>query len=71
MRLPEPKAKRKNNLEGQMLQRGLFSEGFKWNLCQLVQHQGEVPGGDNSVPIETIQEMSEIFIFSEINGGVA
>ena len=35
---------KENSLEGQMLQRGLF-KGLKWSLCQLVQHQGEVPGG--------------------------
>ena len=58
-----------------MLQRGLFN-WFKWNLCQLVQHQEEVPGGNfpssfGSVSVETIQEMSEIFIFAYVNGSVS
>ena len=53
-----------NSLEGQMLKGSLFN-GFKWSLYQLVQHQGEVPGGDTppsfgSVSVETILEMSEI-----------
>ena len=33
------------SLEGQMLQQGLF-DGFKGSLCELVKHQGKVPGGD-------------------------
>ena len=41
-----------------------------------MQHQGEVAGGFaplslRSVPVETAQEMSEIFIFADINEGVA
>ena len=63
-----------NNLKGQMLQTGLF-KGFKRSLCQLVQHQGEVPGGDapppfRSVSVEAIQEVSEIFIFTDIDIGI-
>ena len=63
---------KENSLEGQMLQRGLF-KGFKGSLCQLVQHQGKVPGGDapltvRSIYVETIQETSEIFIFADIYG---
>ena len=55
---------KEDSLEGQMLQRGLL-KGFKWSLCQLVQHQGEVPGGDapltlGSVSVEAIQETNEI-----------
>ena len=50
--------------------------GFKRTLCQLVQHQGEVPGGDTpltlgSVSVEAVQEMSEILIFADINGGIS
>ena len=57
-----------------MLQRGLF-RGFKWSLCQLVQHQGEVPRGDarptfGSVSVETFQETSEILIFADVNGRI-
>ena len=63
-----------NRLEGQMPQRGLFN-WFKWSLCQLVQHQGEVPGGDTpptfrSVSVETIQKTSEIRIFADIYGQI-
>ena len=63
-----------NSFESQMLQRGLFN-GFKWSLCQLVQHQGEVQGRDapptlRSVSVETTKEMSEILIFSDINGRI-
>ena len=63
------------SLKGQMLQRGLFN-WFKRSLCQLEQNQGEVPGGDSpaafgSVSVETFQETSEIFIFTEINGRVS
>ena len=62
---------KENRLEGQMLQGGLF-DGFKWRLCQLGEHQGEVPGGDTpltfkSVSVETIQETSEMLIFADIN----
>ena len=65
---------KENSLEGQMLQSGLF-KGLKWSLCQLVQNQGEVPGGYapptlRSISVETIQERSEIFIFADINRGV-
>ena len=61
-----------NSLEGQMLQRRLF-KWFKWSPRQLVQHQGEVPGGDSplsfgSVSMEIVQETSEIFILADING---
>ena len=58
-----------------MFQGGLF-KGFKGSLCQLVKHQGKVPGGDaipalGSVSMETVQEMSEILILADINGGIA
>ena len=60
------------SLENQVLQRGLFN-GFKWSLCQLVQHLGEIPRGDapltlRSVSMETIDEPSEILIFPNIYG---
>ena len=60
--LARPKGQEENCLEGQMLQRGLLN-WFKWRLCQLVQNQGEVPGGNSppafgSVSLETIQETS-------------
>ena len=65
----------KNSLEGQVFQGGLL-QGFKWSLCQLVQHQREVPGGDappalRSVSMETIQETSEVLIFADIYSGIA
>ena len=68
--LTRPKGQEENRLEGQMLQGGLFN-WFKRGLCQLVQNQGEVPGGDSppafgSVSVETIQETSEILIFADI-----
>ena len=52
-----------------MLQRCL-PKGFKWSLCQLVQYQGKVPGGNSSpsfgsISVETIQETSEIIIFAD------
>ena len=70
--LVRPQGQEENYLEGQMLQRGFFN-WFKRSLCQLVQNQGEVPGGDfppafGSVSVEIIQEMSEIFIFADANG---
>ena len=57
-----------------MLQRGLF-KGFKGILCELVQHQGKVPGGDapptlGSVSMETIQEMSKVLILLTLMGGI-
>ena len=66
------KGQEENCLQGQMLQRGLFN-WFKISLCQLVQNQGEVPGGDfplafGSVSVETIQEMGDIFVLADING---
>ena len=39
-----------NSLEGQKLQRGLFKR-CTGSLCQLVQHQGEVPGGMPFLPL--------------------
>ena len=58
-----------------MFQGGLF-KGFKGSLCELVKHQGKVPGGDapptlGSVSMETVQETSEIFIIADINGAIA
>ena len=73
--LARPKDQEENCLQGQMLQRGLFN-WFQRSLCQLVQNQGEVPGGDpppafGSVSLETIQKASEIFIFADINERVS
>ena len=48
--LARPKGKEENSFEGQMLQRGMF-HWFKWSLCQLVQDQGEIPGGDPLRPL--------------------
>ena len=64
-----------NSLEGQVFQWGLF-QGFKVSLCQLVQYQGKIPGGDTpptlgSVSVEAIQETGEILIFADINGEVS
>ena len=61
-----------NSLESQMLLKSLFN-GFKWSLCQLVEHQGQVPGGEplltfGSVSVEIIQETSEILIIADIYG---
>ena len=58
-----------------MFQGGLF-KGFKGSLCELVMHQGKVPGGDappalGSVSMESVHETSEIFILADINGGIA
>ena len=71
----QPYGQEENRFEGHVLQRGLFN-WFRWSLCQLVQQQGEVPGGDSppslwSVSVETIQEASEIFIFANINEWVS
>ena len=73
--LARPQGQEENCLEGQMLQGGLFI-WFKMNLCQLVQNLGEVPGGDSSlafgsVSVETNQEMNEIFILIDIEGGIS
>ena len=69
-----PQGQEENSFEGQMFQGGLFY-WFKWSLCQLVQHQGEITGGNappsfGSVSVETIQETSEILIFADINGRI-
>ena len=72
--LARPKGQEENRLEGQML-RGLL-DWFKWSLSQLVQDQWEVPGGDappafGSVSMETIQEMSEIFVLADVEGWIS
>ena len=69
--LPDPRAKRKT-VKGQMLQGGLFN-WFKMNLISWCKNQEEVPGGDSlpafgSASVETIQETSEIFILTDIDG---
>ena len=72
--LARTQGQEENCLEGQMLQGDLFY-WFKWSLCQLVQNQGEVPGGDSppafgSISMETIQETSEIFILADFDGRI-
>ena len=67
-----PKGQEEYRPEGQMLQRGLL-DWFKRSLIQLVQDQGEVPGGYappafGSVSVETVQEMSEIFVLADVEG---
>ena len=67
--------KEKNCLEGQMLQGGL-PNWFKGSLCELVQNQRKVPGGDTpsalgSVSVETVQESGEIFIFADVEGRIS
>ena len=64
-----------NCLEGQMLQGGLFN-WFKMTLVSWCKNQGEVPGGDSlpvfgSVSVETIQETSEIFILTDLDGRIS
>ena len=56
-----------------MLQGGLLN-WFKGSLCELVQNQRYVPGGDTpsalgSVSVETVQETGEIFIFVMLRVG--
>ena len=70
-----PQGQEENSLGSQILQIGLFNP-FEWSLCQLVQHQGEVSGGDapprfGSVSMETVQETSEILIFAETYGRIS
>ena len=70
--LARPQGQEEKCLEGQMLQGGLFN-WFKMNLVSWCKNQGEIPGGDTlpafgSVSVETIQETSEIFILTDIDG---
>ena len=70
-----PQCQEENCLEDQMLQGGLFN-WFKMNLVSWCENQGEVPGGDSppafgSVSVETIQETSEIFILTDIDGQIS
>ena len=65
---------KENTLEGQMHQRGVFN-GLEMRLCQLVLHQGKVPGRHTpptfgSVSVKSIQEMNEILIFADIYGRI-
>ena len=69
--MPELRFKEEDSVESQMLQEGLF-KGFKGSLCELVKNQEKAPGGDvsathMSVSMESIQEMSEIFVLADIN----
>ena len=50
--IARPKGQEENSLESQMLQGGLFN-WFKLNLCQLVQQQGVVRGGD-TIPLHLL-----------------
>ena len=73
--LAPPQGQEENCLEGQMLQGGLFN-WFKMNLVSWCKNQGEVPGGGSplafgSVSVETIQEASEIFILTDIDGRIS
>ena len=55
-----------------------FKEAFNWfkiNLVSWCKNQEEAPGGDSpmafgSVSVEAIQEMSEIFILTDIDGQI-
>ena len=73
--LAQPKGQEEYRLEGQMLQGGLFN-WFKMTLVSWCKNQGEVPGGDSlpafgSVSVETIQETSEIFILTDLDGRIS
>ena len=73
LRLPDPRAKRKTALKVKC-----FKEAFNWlkmNLVTWCKNQEEVPGGDSppafgSVSVEAIQEKSEIFILTDIDGQI-
>ena len=72
--LARTQGQEENCLEGQMLQGGLFN-WFKMNLVSWCKNQGEVPGGGSppafgSVSVEAIQETSEIFILTNIDGQI-
>ena len=69
-KLAPPKGQEENRLEGQILRRGVLDR-FKRSLSQLVQDQLKVPGGNTpptfgSVPMETVQETSEIFVLADV-----
>ena len=73
--LARSQGQEENCLEGQMLQGGLFN-WFKMTLVSWCKNQGEVPGGDSlpafgSVSVETIQETSEIFILTDLDGRIS
>ena len=74
--LARPQGQEENCLEGQMLQGGLLN-WFKMNLVSWCKkNEGEVPGGDSlpafgSVSVGTIQETSEIFILTDIDGRIS
>ena len=58
-----------------MFQGGL-SEGLKRGLGKLMQHQGEVPGGNSPTPfwsisMKTVQQAIQVFIPADIQGGIA
>ena len=71
-RLAQPQGQEENCHEGQMLQGGLFN-WFKMNLVSWCKNQREVrdsPPAFGSVSVETIQETNEIFILTDIDGGI-
>ena len=73
--LARAQGQEENCLEGQLLQGGLFN-WFKMTLVSWCKNQGEVPGRDSlpafgSVSVETIQETSEIFILTDIDGRIS
>ena len=71
--LPEPRVKRKTALKVKC-----YKEAFNWfkmNLVSWCKNQREVPGGGSppafgSVSVEAIQETSEIFILTNIDGQI-
>ena len=74
LRLPEPRAKRETALKVKCFKEALI--GSKWTLSAGAKNQGEVPGGGSppafgSVSVETIQETSEIFILTNIDGQIS
>ena len=71
--LADPRAKKKTALKVKC-----FKEAYNWfkmNLVSWCKNQGEVPGGGSppafgSVSVEAIQETSEIFILTNIDGQI-
>ena len=72
--LARPQGQEENCLEGKC-----FKEAYNWfkmNLVNWCKNQGEVPGGGSppafgSVSVEAIQETSEIFILTNIDGQIS
>ena len=73
--LPDPRAKRKTVLKVKSFKEASIN-WFKMTLVSWCKNQGEVPGRDSlpafgSVSVETIQETSEIFILTDIDGRIS